>query len=325
MRIALDATPLTVSTGGIRRYTIELARALRQELPPADVLLLGQPPSVRRWWSWGLPRELARRGVDVFHGTDFAVPYLPTTPAVMTVHDLSPWSAEGWNDASDRVRRRTPWLLRLGLARFVVTPTEAIRRETIARFRLKPNRVIAVPEAASSHFRPIPGPPPPKPYFLFVGTIGPRKNLTTIVEAWRPLRDRANLLVAGRGTIDTEPGLRLLGPVPDDDLPALYSNAGAFLFPSCYEGFGLPVLEAMQCGTPVIASRDPALVEVAGGAALHCNHDSPEQWRQAMEAALARRGDFSAAGTCRAAQFSWAKTAKAMLGIYAQCLRARPT
>src|SRR5687768_18045347 len=113
MKIALDATPLTVSTGGIRRYTEVLAEALHATFPGDECCLLSPSTSWcdQRWWSCGLPLRLVRENFDVFHGTDFAVPYLPVCARVMTLHDLSPWKAAPWQNASDRVRRRTPLLL----------------------------------------------------------------------------------------------------------------------------------------------------------------------------------------------------------------------
>ena len=130
----------------------------------------------------------------------------------------------------------------------------------IARFQLSPDRVVAVPEAAAEWFLPVET-RPQSPYFLFVGTIEPRKNLPLLVEAWREVRKLhpVELVVAGRRRSDApaiaeEPGLRLLGEVPDEQLPELYSGAIAFVYPSLYEGFGLPVVEAMQCGACVIAS-----------------------------------------------------------------------
>src|SRR5579872_903048 len=294
--IALDATPLTVSTGGVARYTLELARALAQRFPAEECWLLsdqpftmpeGSPPNLRKgdpprnaigrqWWLWGLQQEMMRRRVDVFHGTDFSVPYLPWRPSVMTLHDFSPWLNRAWQPRASRIRRRTPLLLRTGLATMVITPSEAVRRAAIERFRLASDRVVAVPLAASEHFRPIACGRAERPYFLFVGTLEPRKNLTRLIESWREVRKThdVDLVIAGRtradfAPIEPEPGLRLAGPVAEADLPALYSAALTVVYPSLYEGFGLPVLEAMQCGALVVASKDPAIMEIAGGSAIH--------------------------------------------------------
>src|ERR1700733_2371066 len=312
MKIALDATPLTVPSGGARRYTEELTRALCDTFPDDRFWLLsdqkivlpfaranlnaGQGPRnllERRWWSWGLQGEISRLRIDVFHGTDFAVPYLPLRPSVMTLHDLSPWLNPGWHAEADRVRTRTPMLLRLGLATMVITPSEAVRRASIDRFHLQRDRVIAVPLAANSCFRPKPPLENRPPYLLYVGTLEPRKNIGLILDLWRELRREhpIDLVLAGRRRADfpeipQEPGLRVLGLTLEEDLPALYSGATACLYPSYYEGFGLPVLEAMQCGALVIASRDPAIVEVAADGAILLNLGARALWMDALRLAV---------------------------------------
>jgi len=333
LRIALDATPLSVPVGGVRRYTVELARALARRYPndsyylvsdqrfelPAEAANLhgcGGPVSRmhRRWWTVGLARELRRLSVDVFHGTDFAVPYLPLRPAVMTIHDLSPWRVETADSAGSRVKRRTPFLLATGLMTMAITPSEAVRREVIDRFRIAPDRVAAIPLAASELFRPAAPAPHERPYFLCVGASNPRKNLTVVRQAWEELRNEANvgLVVAGED-----------GPVEDAALPPLYSGALALLYPSLYEGFGLPVLEAMQCGTMVIASKDPALTEVAGGAAVQVDARDVRGWAAAMRAALSDewRAAWRERGLARAAEFSWERTAILTREVYDEACR----
>src|SRR5438105_2599630 len=119
MRVALDATPLALTSGGLARYTSELVSTLAAQFPEDDYQLVSDqilaPRNVfeRRWWLWGLQREMSRLGSDLFHGTDFAVPYLPTRPSVMSLHDLSPWMDRGWHHAADRVRRRAPVLIKM--------------------------------------------------------------------------------------------------------------------------------------------------------------------------------------------------------------------
>ncbi len=344
MIAALDATPLTVPTGGVTRYTSELARALAKHYEDDQYWLLSDQPfamptqfapnlhkgegprtaSERRWWLWGLEREMTRRGVEVFHGTDFSVPYLSRRPSVMTVHDLSPWLGHGAQEASSRVRRRVPMLLRARIPTMIVTPSEAVRRAVMSRFKLDGARVVAVPLAASSHFRPVETIPPPRPFFLFVGTLEPRKNILRLIEAWRESRKShgIDLVLAGRvrdgfTLPDEEPGLRVLGEVPEEELPALYSGAAAFLYPSLYEGFGLPVLEAMQCGATVIASRDPAIMEVSGGAAVHVEATDVRALADAMRARPTRREE----SLKRAAQFSWSITAEKTKEVYDVAIR----
>jgi glycosyltransferase involved in cell wall biosynthesis len=275
----------------------------------------------RRWWLWGLAREMGRLGVDLVHGPDFAVPYFPRRPSVLTLHDLSPWMDQRWHHAAHRVRRRTPVLLELGLATMVITPGEKVRRAAIQRFGLRPERVVAVPEAAAHWFRPV-DTTPAAPYFLFVGTLEPRKNLDMLLEAWRETRRHhvVDLVLAGRRRADApeippEPGLRLAGEVADSELPALYSGALAFVYPSLYEGFGLPVLEAMQCGAPVIASR--AVEEAAGDAAIYA--DTPRELAGAL-AEMASRPELAAASRqlslARAREFSWERTARLTRQVY---------
>ncbi len=355
MKVGLDATPLTLSSGGLARYVRELSTALAREFPEDSYFLLsdqpfpmppGAPanlvggrqsdsPAHRRWWLWGIRTALQQVQAQAFHGTNFEVPYLRAIPAILTIHDLSPWRQKAWHDGADRVRSRTPWLVRLGRARMILTVSNAIRSEVISHFNVAPDRVRAIPLAASGMF--VPQPPEAalphereaaKPFFLFVATLEPRKNVQALVDGWSESRAEtgADLVIAGRtrsdfaGVAPVE-GLRLLGEVPDLELPRLYSNALAFVYPSHYEGFGLPVLEAMQCGCPVIASRDPAVMEVCGGAAIHVT--SAWEIADAMRSVAASadlRASLHCAGLRRASDFSWARTARETRALYAEVI-----
>lgn len=352
LRIVLDGTPLTAETGGIRRYVEELSLALAQagngdavhlvsdqalpripRLEAGGVLQHGDAAKgwSKRWWLAGLPRLCGQMGASVFHGTDFAVPYLHRVPAVITIHDLSPWKQRAWQPEAARVRRRTPWMLRLGLADAVITVSETIRREVLAYFRIAPERVHAIPLAADSRFRPVAPADGAQPYFLFVGTLEPRKNVAALVEAWKPIFREFGvpLKIAGRRRKDfvapTEmPGIEWLGAVADEELAALYSGALAVVYPSMYEGFGLPVLEAMQCGAPVVVGAAEALREVAGDGALCVGADEPGELttvlrRFAMEPAW--RQEWSGRSIARAAAFSWARTAAETRTVYQEAIR----
>jgi glycosyltransferase involved in cell wall biosynthesis len=269
---------------------------------------------------------MRRRGSALFHGTDFAVPYVPLRPSVMTVHDLSPWRTGG----SARIRQRTPFLIRAGVATMILTPSEAVRQEVIETFRVSPARVAAVPLAAPKWMQPVDAPTVSNPYLLCVATIEERKNIPMIIDAWRGLRREhgVDLVLAGRvaegqSPPPVEPGLRFLGSVNDRELPALYSRAIACLYPSLYEGFGLPVLEAMQCGAMVITSRDAAVLETGGGAAVAIDAHDGRAWSEAMRAAITNRefvADRRRASLARASQFTWTRTAE---GTYAVYLAAR--
>ena len=343
MRVAIDATPLTLSSGGLFRYTTELSLALANQFPEDRFTLLSdqpfalpstappnlirgpgpQSPAERRWWLWGANQALRRGRIDVFHGSNFSAPYLKRFPSVLSLHDLSPWMNAAWHHAADRTRNRTPWLIRLGIATMILTLSEAVRGQAIERFRIAPSRIVAVPLAASPLFRPAP-PPARKPYLLYVGALEPRKNLHQLLEAWRELKRHhdVDLVLAGRKREDfpalaPEPGLELLGEVADADLPPLYSGALAFVYPSHYEGFGLPVLEAMQCGAFVIASKDPAISEVAAGAAVQAA--SVKEMAEAMRCAVQQPDwvvGWRAKSLQRAREFSWSRTARLTREVY---------
>jgi glycosyltransferase involved in cell wall biosynthesis len=344
MLAAIDATPLTLSSGGLVRYTRELSLALARTFPDDRFLLasdqpFGVPPEApanlsaaggprgaleRRWWLWGLERELARRHADLFHGTNFAVPYFSRRASVMTLHDLSPWMNPRWHHAAARVRARTPLLLETGRATMILAVSEAVRRRAMERFRIAPQRIVAVPLGGLPPNAAVIAPPQGAPYFLFVGTLEPRKNVEVLLEAWRALRQRhaVDLVLAGRVRADfsaplPEPGLRLLGEVPDEQLPGLYAGAVALVYPSHYEGFGLPVLEAMQCGAFAITSRDAALLEVAGDASVAV--DGEKELVQAMEAALTRPElvrEWRERATRRGREFTWERTARLTREVY---------
>jgi len=358
LKVALDATPLAgtatgTPAGGLARYTSQLITSLAQEFPKDEFILVsdqpfevpctrtnlrvGQPPSnilERRWWTLGLERELKRQGAQVFHGVNFEVPVPAITPAVATIHDLSPWVRAGWADPAwrartARVRKRVSWMIRTGAARHVITPSEAIRREAIRVLNLDPQCVTAIPLAAAPHFCPQ-AVTPGQPYFLYVGMLEPRKNVEAIISAWSAVRARfdVDLVIVGPErenvpALPQLPGLKKAGIVSENRLAELYSGTVALVYPSFYEGFGLPVLEAMQCGAAVIISSDPALVETAGDAGIQ--EQSAGGLAQAM-AALLENADFRAAtrarSLARAAQFSWSRTARATYDVYRSILAA---
>ncbi len=317
MRVAMDHEPLKLTSGGIKRYVEELTRALREAYPLDDYIDLPEPRSLleRRWWLYGAEKAAAAAKADVFHGTNFAVPFCSRRATVLTLHDLSPWHNREWQSGKPvaRIRRRTPYLL--PRASHVITPSEAVRTEALKRFKLSPERVTAVPLAASELFRPVRE--VSDPYFLFVGTLEPRKGIGTMLEAWRATGRKVPLRIAGRRRadfppIEREPNLHLLGEVPDSELPALYTNAQAVIYPSEYEGFGLPVLEAMQCGANVITSCDPALRELGGAATLQVSGG------RELRAALVEppSSERREAAMRRASQYSWRTTAQRTHVIY---------
>jgi glycosyltransferase involved in cell wall biosynthesis len=351
MRVALDATPLTLSSGGLRRYTAELSSALAAEFPEDEFLLLSDQPFTlphpgypnlkssagprhgldRRWWLWGVNRELSRAGMELFHGTDFAVPYQPRCPSVLTLHDLSPWMDPAWHNGAARVRERAPVLIKLQLATMVVTFSESVRAQAMDQFGIHSSRIVVIPHAASALFHPVTTENHNTPYFLFVGTLEPRKNIPMLVNAWREVSSQhdAGLILVGRRRSDfrelvPEPGLNIAGELPDFELPELYSNAAAVVYPSSYEGFGLPVLEAMQCGACVITSDDPALRELTADAAIEVPAGNVRTMAAAMTAVLSRpelAAGLRQRALARARQFSWSYSARRTREVYEEARR----
>jgi glycosyltransferase involved in cell wall biosynthesis len=305
----------------------------------------------RHWWTVGLPRHARRRRFALFHGTNYEVPLWGGLARVVTVHDLSLFLHPETHEERRvrRARRRVPLMTRAADA--VITPTESVRREVCEHLGVAPSKVFAVAEAARECFKPMGfgetegvrrrlgvGPE----FLLAVGTVEPRKNLRTALRAFeevlraRPSSDLQLVVAGGRGwmagplleALEKSPArerVLMTGYVSDEDLRALYSACRAFLYLSLYEGFGLPPLEAMSCGAPVVAGRTAAVAEVTGGAARLVSPDCPEEAAAALELLrdeAARRAHVEA-GLRRAAQFSWRRAARETLEVYAEVLARR--
>ncbi|HKO35128.1 MAG TPA: glycosyltransferase family 1 protein [Pyrinomonadaceae bacterium] len=298
----------------------------------------------RRWWAVGLPRYVRWAGLDLFHGTNYEVPLRSYRRNVLTVHDLSLFTHPETHDRriARRSRRRLPIMVRS--AARIITPIEAIKREVIDRFKLDSNIVTVTPYAPRKTFRPMPAGQTAEvkqrlgiadDFILSVGTIEPRKNLPTLVRAFAELlrhtEHRPQLIIAGpkgwltaefdRAVAEADFGdrLRMIGYVSDEDLRSLYSSCKAFVYPSLYEGFGLPPLEAMVCGAPVIASRIAAHVETLGAHAHLVEPTDERALAQVITTLLENQNErnrMSQSGIEHAAQFSWEKTAKLTLQVY---------
>jgi glycosyltransferase involved in cell wall biosynthesis len=336
-------------TESLLRLAPEEQWILYVDRPPGPALVGAEvrclPWPQRLIWSlWHAPSDLRRRPVDVFHGvTGFELPRRGPWALVTTVHDLVPLRLPALVPARHRWAVRCLLGGALRRAHRVIAVSETTRAELLARYGLPPARVVVVPEAAAPHFAP---PPPPtlaaartryhldRPYVLFVGFLEPKKNLGVLLEAVARLRrtgawGETELVVVGAPGWGPDPArhahalgldgtVRFVGPVPDGDLPALYGGALAFAFPSLWEGFGLPALEAMAAGAPVIASNRGALPEVTAGAALLVD-PTPGPLAEGIERLLAEptlRERLRLAGLTRAAQFSWERTARETLAVY---------
>ncbi len=318
-------------------------------------LTLRRPPwSTNRPWArivWeqtGLVRMARQARLDLLHGTVYANPLLAPCPTVVTVHDLSfvhyPATVRRFN----RLYLRLVTRLTARRAARVIADSESTRRELLAWLALPAERVVAVPIAADERFMPAPAAAvevfrrerglPPR-FMLFVGTLEPRKNLVRLVDAYAACQaqqaDAPPLVIAGgRGWYYDEifarvhaHGLqnRVLFPgfVPAAELPWWYRAAEVFVYPSVYEGFGLPVVEAMASGTAVITSNTSSLPEVAGDAAILVDPYDVEALAGAM-AQLSNDPDLrralSAAGVRQAAKFSWRRCAAETVEVYRAAL-----
>jgi alpha-1,3-rhamnosyl/mannosyltransferase len=272
-----------------------------------------------------------------------------SSPAVLTIHDLQPLAMPA-NFSMVKRNYLAAMLPRSArAARLVVTPSDHARHEVVDRLRVDPDRVRTVPHGIAP-----PGPPPSAaeraavrarhglmpdgPFFLYPAIAYPHKNHALLVEAFADVAGQdpavALVLTGGAGPQDGSltdriAGLgltacvRRLGRIPRRDLDVLLAEATALVFPSRYEGFGAPVLEAMARACPVIVAEATALPEVVGDAGLLVDPSDPEAWAQAMTNILvddARRKELGTAGLARAAMFTWTRAADALAGAYRQAL-----
>ncbi|HLL76766.1 MAG TPA: glycosyltransferase family 1 protein [Pyrinomonadaceae bacterium] len=303
----------------------------------------------RRWWSFGLPLHLREQNFTLYHGTNYNVPPWADCPTVVTVHDLSLLLHPETHEARlvELARRRLPVMTRT--AAHVLTDSESVRAEICDLLGVEPERVTAVPLAARRAFCPAaPGEAEEvrrrlgvrEDFVLFVGTVEPRKNLLTLVRAFdllaRASTLRPQLVIAGRKGWLTEELYELVerspsasrilftGYVTDEELCALYSSCRVFAYPSLYEGFGLPPLEAMACGAPVVASRIPVIEETAGAEAARLVAPTDAEALAAALAELLRddaaRSELAARGLARAAEFTWERTARQTFEVYERVL-----
>ena len=264
-------------------------------------------------------------------------------PAVITVHDLAIYRNREWFPA--RQPLSTGWIVPRSLRRAdaVIAVSRNTARDVEAIFDVPASRIAVVPEGVSPTFHPLGSEDLaeararlklPQRFILFVSTIEPRKNLGTLLEGWAMMRDRPDLVVVGGWGWRYEPikaQMQRLGPrlhhlegLDPSELPAVYNLALVLAHPAWYEGFGLPPLEAMACGTPVIVSDTSSLPEVVGDAAIVVAADSPEAWRKALEEVSGdanMAADLRRRGILRAAEFSWTRSAELTWQVFDRVLR----
>ncbi len=302
---------------------------------------LGDP-----WEFFLLPNALKKGAVNLFHGPAFlAPPFHKSFKSVATIHDLVAFHHPHTIPTKYAFYMRFLINLMIRKADGIITVSEFIRDEIIKQFGVDGGRIFTVPNAVSELFKPVEETDRIEAlkkrfgirdrYFLHVGNIEPRKNLINLFQAcdlvWEKLGKHYQLVVVGkRGWLYGEifetlkkakfsDDVVFTGYVQNEDIPALYSGADFFVFPSLYEGFGLPILEAMRCGVPVIASHVASLPEVAGEAALYVDPSNPKDIAEKMVSLAyddAMKERLREKGFVQASRFSWERTARKTLEVY---------
>jgi glycosyltransferase involved in cell wall biosynthesis len=348
LHVAVDGVGLERPWAGVGVYTTQILRAMAVERPdcrftvyaPDGVAVEASPsisyrrfsnvPFAGRHLLW--PARVRRLGPDVFFGAAGALPLSDVgSPTVITVHDLAIYRNAGWFPNAQPVSTR--WVVPSSLRRAgqVIAVSQNTARDAEELFGVPRSRIAVVPHGVSAGLRPMGREELaaarerlglPERFILFVGTIEPRKNLLTLLDGWAMMRDRPDLVIVGGWGWHYEPirdrisrlGDRVhhLDAIEPADLPAVYNLARVLAHPAWYEGFGLPPLEAMACGTPVVVSDTSSLPEVVGNAGVVVPAADAQAWRKALERVLGdteMAADLRRRGILRAAEFSWARSA----------------
>jgi len=352
MRIGIDISQIVYQTG-VSRYTAKLvehlltidkknqyllyAGSLRQRkilksfvasLPrPVKLVLSPLSPKLAdvAFNRLNLPLAAWLGEIDVFHASNWALPNL-NCPIVTTIHDLT-FLKYPEDHLSSLVAAHKRHLAKAKRKAAAVIAVSQSTKTDLVSLGFNARNIKVIYEAADSLFKPVENKSVlskyqlTKSYILSVGTLEPRKNIARLIEAFTALKEKSlELAIVGKfgwgEKTKPVPGIKLLGFVPDEDLAGLYSNAKAFVYPSLYEGFGLPVVEALSCGCPVVTSLNSSLPEVAGKAAIYVDPKSVLSIAKGIKQAFNQAGSLRRAGLIQAKKFSWEKTAKATLKVY---------
>jgi glycosyltransferase involved in cell wall biosynthesis len=357
VRIVYDVSPLSHPLTGVGNYVrgaleglVEAAggrheivafaptspagrRAIPRALAGLDVETRLVPlPFSQRWrdaWS-RLGRPSLERVVgrfDVFHYSDWMYPPQAGGVRATTIHDLVPLRFPEWVTARTRSMHAAKYAHTARSADLVFANSEYTGRDVVERLGIAPERVrLAHPGVKAAFSARGDAADLGRPYVLTVATLEPRKNLQTLVEAHRRLEGRYLLALVGGSGWGDQPELRgpdvvRLGFVSDEELARLYRGAAVAAYPSRFEGFGMPIVEAMACGAPVVASEHESMDEASGAAAVRAAPDDPEAIAAAIEEASARRDELAPRGLEHAAAFTWRRTGRAFLDGYEAAAR----
>jgi len=361
MRVGINVAVLSGRLTGVGCYVLCLVQALARVAKDIEWVLLGADPAVDSipqaeniqilrarglagargvaWQQWVLPRWALRAGVQILHCPDYHRPVFSPVPVVNTIHDLSFYPPPPFLPLFKRTVKGM--LARVAIERSValVADSHFTRQEILKRFHIDPRRITVI-HLAATEVSDQPREKAGRPFILFVGTLESRKNVTSLIKAFTSLRARGRIahrlvLVGQRGwgwpkiraSIESSPfrdEIELVGYASRDEVVRFYRSADLFVFPSLYEGFGIPVLEAMACGTPVVCSRAASLPEVAGDAAEFFDPYNVEDLAAAIERVLECR-EYQATlrrkGKERAKRFSWDECARRHCEVYREVVQ----